>query len=71
MKAGKATVTASKKCAMELETINMKYTLTLLTRGIASCQMEDFEKTQLPSVPADLFDDDELVAVNAICRRTR
>ena len=32
--------------------------------------MEDFKETQLPSFPTDLFDDDELEAVNAIRRRT-
>ena len=72
MKAGKATVTASKAYATELEAINMKDTLTPLTRGIASCQMEDVDYTpeSLPSVPSDLLDDDELEAINAICRRS-
>ena len=42
MKAGKATVTASKKYVTELEAINVKDTLTPLTRGIPSCLMEEF-----------------------------
>ena len=74
IRASKATVTASKKYATELEAINMKDTLTLLTRGIASCQMEEFPvlsmSDMLPSVPADLFKDDELEEINVIRRRT-
>ena len=68
MKAGKATTTASKAYATELEAINMKDTLTPLTRGIASCQMEDvnYPPEVLPSCPADLFTDEEFEEINAI-----
>ena len=70
MKAGKATVTASKAFATELEAISMKDTLTPLTRGIASCQMENADSESLPSLAADLLDDDELEMINAIRRRS-
>ena len=76
MKAGKATVTALKAYATELEAINMKDTLTPLTRGIASCQMEDslvylisnYPPEMLPSCPGDLFTEEEFEEINLICR---
>ena len=76
MKAGKATVTASKAYATELEAISMKDTLTPLTRGIASLEETPFSipnhewpQDMLPSIPADLFTDEEFEQVNLIRRR--
>ena len=84
MKAGKATVTASKAYATELEAISMKDTLTPLTRGIAALEespfslpnypLSEYPQDMLPSIPADLFTDEESskstssAAATASCR---